>query len=453
MDDWWLEPLRRVFGGRRVVLAGGPAAAWTEHVATLRAAGVSDLFVVASRVGAGAPPDVPCVIVAGPTGSSIMDGIRADNAFLADPPAEVLAALDQFDPGVDALVLGSFLNTTSHLAGRPFASYRRPEWVALEDKVVIDAFWDRAGIDRQPSVVVPLARAASASTSLDRGDGTVWAADAREGFHGGATQTYWVADGASLTEARSRLAEVCDRVRIMPFLDGIPCSIHGIVLPDGVVTLRPVEMVTLRRGHEFVYAGCATFWDPPDEAREQMRAIIRKVGAQLADEVGFQGTFTVDGVVADDGFWPTELNPRFGAGINTIARAAGLPILLVNDLAVGGHDLGRSAADIETELLAIADGGRGGGTWMGGLEHGLEVAERPVALGSNGDWRWADAGSGGPILGTVTAGSGFVRCTYDRATTAVGPATAPLACAFWSFVDREAGTSLGALTPAPDRRR
>ena len=51
----------------------------------------------------------------------------------------------------------------------------------------------------------------------------------------------------------------------MPFLEGIPCSIHGVVFPDGVATFRPVEMVTLRRpgSNRLHYAGAATFWDPP----------------------------------------------------------------------------------------------------------------------------------------------------------------------------------------------
>ena len=53
-----------------------------------------------------------------------------------------------------------------------------------------------------------------------------------------------------------------NRVRVMPFLEGVPCSVHGIVLPDGTAALRPVELVTLRRGTDLVYAGCATFWDP-----------------------------------------------------------------------------------------------------------------------------------------------------------------------------------------------
>ena len=434
MDDWWIPPLRSVFGGRRVVLAGANAAAWTEHLPILREAGVTDMLVVASAWGAGERPDVATVVVEAATGRSTMDQIHADNRFLADPPAEVIAALDEFDPGGDALVLGSFLNTNPDLAGRPFVSYRRAQWVALEDKVMVDAFWDRARIERQPSIVVPLADATQACHSIDRGDGTVWAADARDGFHGGASQTYWVADDASREVAMAGLQPVCESVRIMPFLDGIPCSIHGIVLPDGVAVLRPVEMVTLRRGREFVYAGCATYWDPPAEMRDRMRAIARTAGAQLVAELDFRGTFTVDGVVTADGFWPTELNPRFGAGINAIARASGLPILLVNDLVVGGHDLGRSATVIEGELIERADDHRGGGTWMGGLIHRAEPGTRVVDSS------------------TVTIGPSFIRCIYDPASTPIGPSTAHQACEFWAFTDGEFGTEIGPLIPAPDIR-
>ncbi len=228
------------------------------------------------------------------------------------------------------------------------------------------------------------------------------------------------------------LQDVCDSVRIMPFVDGIPCSIHGIVLPDGVAVLRPVEMVTLRQGHQFVYAGCSTFWDPPDDVREQMRSIARAVGAQLVDEVDFRGTFTVDGIVGSDGFWPTELNPRYGAGINAIARASGLPMLLVNDLVVGGHDLARSAAAIEAELVERADNNRGGGTWMGAL-----AIDEPHARVDHD-------------TATVVVGSSHVRCLWDPDTTPVGPSTAQRACDFWATVDRELRTNIGPLTPAPD---
>jgi hypothetical protein len=400
----------------------------------LRLAGVVDLLVVANAWGAGDRPDASTIVVEMPAGLSTMEQIRAEARFLADPPPDVIDAIDTFDPSGEAVALGTFLNTCATLVGRPFVSYRRPEWVALEDKVVIDDFWDRAGIRRQPSTVVPLDDAADAARSIDRGDGTVWAADARDGFHGGASQTHWVADEPSRTDALERLRPVAERVRIMPFIDGTPCSIHGIVLPDGVAVARPVEMVTLRQGHRFVYAGCATYWDPPSGIRDQMRSVARTVGVRLAEELDFRGTFTVDGVSASDGFWPTELNPRFGAGMNTIARASGLPILLVNDLVVGGHDLGRRAPDVEAELLERADAHRGGGTWMGGLTPTVQPGQR----------RFDGA--------TVTVGDSFVRCIHDPATTPTGPSTAARACEFWQFADAALGTAIGPLTPAPDLR-
>jgi hypothetical protein len=282
--------------------------------------------------------------------------------------------------------------------------------------------------------VVPLADAQRAAAELDRGDGTVWAADAREGFHGGASQTHWVRDDVSRERAVDELRSVCDRVRVMPFVEGIPCSVHGIVLPDGIVVLRPVEMVVLRRGTDFVYSGCATYWDPGDDIRVQMRDIARRAGEQLAVEVGFRGTFTVDGVVGVDGFWPTELNPRFGAGIMTIARASGLPILLVNDLVVAGQSLGRSADTIEQELVERADALRGGGTWRVGLVEEFDADARLVERDDGGRWRWASTGT---IAGRVTAGSGFVRCVYEPDATPVGPPTAPRAAEFWSFIDHE----------------
>lgn len=449
MEPWWNGPLRAQFDGRRVVLAGAVAAAWTEHIELLRSIGVEDLLVIATEGrGAGRQPDVPTVVVEPPPGLPMLESIRFGNRTLADPTPEIRAALAEFDPGREALVVGTFLNTTPALDGRDFLAYRRREWEALEDKVVVDGFWDRAGVDRQPSIVVDRAAARDAAPSLDRGQGTVWAADARDGFNGGGSGTYWVADEESADRADSELAGVCDRVRVMPFLDGIPCSIHGIVLPDGVIALRPVEMVVLRRGTRFVYAGCATFWDPPTSVREQMRHIARIVGAQLASEVDFRGTFTVDGVATVDGFWPTELNPRFGAGIMTIARASNLPILMLNDLIVGGQSLGRPAEEIEVELLAAADDHRGGGTWKGGFELGVEMIDRPARRTPTGAWSWSQDGDRADAL--ITAGQGFRRCRYEPTTTPIGPSTAPLAVAFWEFADRELGTDLGPLTAPPD---
>ena len=128
---------------------------------------------------------------------------------------------------------------------------------------------------------MPVADAAAAwrrSTRRRHGVG----GDARDGYHGGGALTRWVTDDAEAAAVTAELRRALRPVRVMPFLDGIATSIHGIVLPDGVVALRPVELVTLRQGHELCYAGCATFWDPPRRSASEMRDAARRSASSCA---------------------------------------------------------------------------------------------------------------------------------------------------------------------------
>jgi hypothetical protein len=111
----------------------------------------------------------------------------------------------------------------------------------------------------------------------------VWSGDARDGFNGGGNYVRWVVDRRDRATARAFFATRCDRVRVMPFLDGMPCSIHGLVLPDGTAALRPVEIAILRNAADrrFVYGGLGTSWDPPAADRDEMRDAVRRVGAHL----------------------------------------------------------------------------------------------------------------------------------------------------------------------------
>jgi hypothetical protein len=131
----------------------------------------------------------------------------------------------------------------------------------------------------------------------------------------------------------------------------------------------------------------------------------------------------------------------------TIARGTGIPMVLVNDLIVAGHDIGQTAAELESHVLASGDDRRGGGTWMGGLQHELELLDRPAAFDGR-VWSWANRGDA--VAGHVTAGGGFVRCVYDARTTPAGPSTARRAAAFWDFVADEAGIDTAGLTAATD---
>ena len=105
--------------------------------------------------------------------------------------------------------------------------------------MLADQIWAAADVPCAPHLIVPVdEEALAAATDRMAGPlGAVWSGDARDGFNGGAT-TRWVLDEDDRTAAYAFPAPRCDRVRVMPFLDGVPCSIHGFVLPDGTAALR-----------------------------------------------------------------------------------------------------------------------------------------------------------------------------------------------------------------------
>jgi hypothetical protein len=449
--------LRPLFDGRRVILAGGVVAAWTPTVSLVRQLGATDVLVIGTE-GRGAgpipePPDAITVALSAAPAESMLAGIHAGIALLHDPPVEVLAALREFDPRREALAVGNFLTTAAELDGRPFLAYRWPAWVALEDKTTNDALWDRLGVARAPAQIVSAERDAllDAAERVSGATGSVWAGDAREGFNGGAEYVRWVRTEADADDAAQFFAAHCDRVRVMPFLDGVPCSIHGIVFPDHVVALRPVEMVTLRSARGFFYAGCASFYDPLPATRAYMRDIAVTVGAALRADVGFRGAFTVDGVVTRDGFLPTELNPRMGAGIVVLQRGMpDLPVQLLLDALVAGIDLGYDAAELEADLLTTADAHRAGGTWSALPGASAEQqSDTPLAFRHDA-WAWVkdtEVPAGNLTVGPAAVGA-FVRCAFDPTQTPAGPSVGQRAAAFWAFADRELGTSVGPLSAA-----
>jgi hypothetical protein len=181
-----------------------------------------------------------------------------------------------------------------------------------------------------------------------------------------------------------------------------------------------------------------------------MRDVARRVGATLRDDVAFRGAFTVDGVVDDGRFLPTELNPRMGAGLNVVARGLPeLPIQLLMDALVGGVDLGYDPVQFEADLVAAADSHRSGGTWKALSSTVQERIDVPLAF-IHGRWHWApDTVQAVGKLTTGPSGIGaFIRCGFDGAQTPVGRSVGPRAAAFWAFADRELGTSVGPLTAA-----
>lgn len=435
----WVDELRPVFDGRRVIVTHQVLAAATPVVHALRRLGVDDvLVVVTGGPGTGELPDVECVSLdVDVSGLSQHRAIQRSHEAFADLPSTVVERLDGFDPGRSALVVGDFLNELVELAGRAFLAYRRPGWVRLDDKTMVDAFWDRAGVRRAPSSIVPAEPAAvlAAADQLDRGDGVVVAVDSSRGWTGGGAGVRRVRDE---DDARRALLDwPGQRVRVMPFLEGIPCSIHGIVVAGRVVALRPVEMVVLRCADgQFFYCGCSSFWDPPRDGRGQMREVARRAGAQLRDEVGYRGAFTVDGVMTDEGFLPTELNPRNGAGLVMMARSLEeeLPLQLLLDALVGGVEADWRPEDLEAVLVEHFDAHRVGGTWRG-----VPVAIEPDEL---------DLDDGHLSIGPSPLGT-FLRLTLEHP---VGESVGVRAAEFWSWADERWELGLGPLSCAVERK-
>jgi hypothetical protein len=457
------ELFRRIFKGQRIIIVGLPLAGTFDAVTRFRKLGSDRCLVVASGRGTGtfpSPDDAEWMILEHRS-PDVVTELHAVETLMANPPAEVVEAMDRYDPDRRALVLAPVVTLgpiPTRMAGRRVWGARPAASLALEDKTRIDAFWDRIGIERSPFVVAPLSIAAvrGASDRMDRGSGTVWAGDAREGLHGGAHLIRRVRSESDLTEVLSFFSERCDRIRVMPFLEGIPCSIHGLVFPDHIVTIRPVELITLRPRHsaKFLYAGAATYWDPSEADRDYMRSVARRVGEALLLQVG-PGTFTVDGVMTEDGFRPTELNPRFGAGLSVMARGLpDLPLILICQALQGGVALDYRPRELEDVLVEGADTHRSGGGWTTISKVELESHEHTLSRTDDG-YRLVAPGEPADaslLIGPSNIG-GFVRFVPDPTRTTRGPSIAPAVVDAFALADREFGTGLGSLTSAEEVRR
>ena len=391
-----VQLLRDHLAGRRVVVLLDVLVASAAYATRLQELGVKEMLLVGGSRGTGeidAEVEREAVVL-GTAGDDLMGAIRAFEATVSDPPRELREAIDAFDPEGEALVITTMFSSRRQVCGREVFGAREPRWLELEDKTTVDAFWDAAEVPRAPSAIVAsdLDELLRASEPLDRGLGTVWVADNREGWHGGGSGLRWVRTRADAQAAATHLAGIADVVRVMPFLEGRPCSIHGWVLGDDVIVSRPCETVMWREpmASRLWYGGAAaTTWRPDEAAATQMRQIARKVGEHLREVVDYRGVFTVDGVLTEDGFRPSELNPRFGAAIATLGRDSGLPLYLLNCLSIDVPALDWRASELEEAIV----GGQG---WAAAflMLDGLAVEQRSARVLRDGPgWCVEDARS------------------------------------------------------------
>ena len=450
--------LRPLFEGRKFVLAGGLAASGRRKARALAALGAQRPFLLAFGEGTGKlpGPDDAAVHLFDIQPRNLVDQLLQEEATLRDLPRDIRAMVDHWDPDGSARVLCS-PGDVPMVAGRETYASRKPAWMALEDKTTIDALWDAADVRRAPSRVVPAEHRelVAAAADLDQGLGTVWVADARSGIHGGAVGLRWVRPGEDGSAAARALQEIADRVRVMPFLEGIPVSMHGVVFDEAVAVFRPVEMIVLRlRGSDrLLYAGCSNWFDPRHEDRKAMRNMARRVGDTLRERVDYRGAFTVDGVLSRAGFMPTELNPRVGAGLSTlVAGMTDFPLEPLCWAVAEGERLDFRPALLERAMLENAERHRAGG---GSVTTNTTLDAGTFDLVRDGT-EYREARGGEVPVATLAVGhnpiGGFLSFSLDPGRNQPGTSAAPEMCRALRFADRSLGTGFGRLTPAKDVR-
>ncbi len=455
--------LRPVFADRKFLVAGQVAAAESLSglARRLTGLGAAHPFLIAGSEGTGPlpTPDEAELRVLGIPTTDELDHYRMLRRAVEDLPADLRRDIDSWDPSSTArFIFASPLADSVDAAGRRAYAGRPPAWAALEDKVRIDDFWDAVGVRRAPSRIVAADYEAlrSAAKELDRGLGTVWAADAREGTHGGGMGLRWVRHGHDGHESFASLRRMADRIRVMPFLEGIPASIHGIVFRDAVAVFRPVEMVVLRpaAGDRLHYAGCATAFDPLPDDRKAMRDLAYRVGAALRETVGYRGPFGIDGILAEDGYFPTELNARAGGAMGRPLAQGGLPLAPLCLAVTEGERLDYRPDLLEQAVVESTDAYR---TCAGWSATPLRIEEtRTLDVVRDGD-AYRERQPGEDRHGTLQVGpgpvGGFVRFVLDPERTERGGSAAPEVVRAFRFADRVVGTDFGEFDVAIDVRR
>ncbi len=443
--------IAEVHRDRKWILTPDAAGSATPMVEDLREWESGPLMVVAATEGVGELPEVERIHYTRTGGDTVMEAIRAFVDSIEHPSKELLAAVDAFDPDAEAMILRTGFSHQPELFGRAVYGRRPAAWAALEDKMIIDELCDTAGITRAPSEIVPVADAPDAAKRLAGELGTVWAADNTEGWHGGGEYVRWVRGAADVKPAVEWLSAHAETVRVMPFLDGIPCSIHGFNTRDGTAVFLPVELIIFRHAEasELIYARAANFWNPPGTIRDEMRRAARDMGALLAQRVGYLGGFGIDGVATRHGFRPTELNPRISIGHWIQARAAEVPLAGMERLLFAG-DLDIAAAELEEMVTSVAETKRGGGT-LYLLAGEYEAAETGVVFTGSGAVA-VDVDE--PSDATMHIGRGaygsIIIMRLDPERNPIGPSVAPRALEAIALARDLWDIDVPPLEPAPD---
>jgi hypothetical protein len=275
-------------------------------------------------------------------------------------------------------------------------------------------------------------------------------ADNRDGWHGAGEYARWVRDPEDVQPATDWFEQHADTVRVMPFLDGTPCSIHAFVTSDGVAVFNPVELLIYRRTDRpaFFYAGGANFWTPPDAIRSEMRAAAHTIGVLLDRQMGYRGGFGIDGICTADGFRPTELNPRLSLGHRVHTRSANFPLGGVERMLIEG-DIAIDASDLEDTILGSAVKKHGGAMFP--LDEDVPAHRTGYVInGNTASAVDADGPNDGVMMTGPAAFGSMLMIRFEPERTPVGPSLARRALTVLDLARDLWDVQVPDLEPAPE---
>ncbi len=276
--------------------------------------------------------------------------------WLRNPSDDFEAWLDGVDPERQLEFVGNGYVDVPQVFGRPVRGWRRPGWTVAEDKTLVDSVLADCGIRTPPHIVGPVSdnTMLAEAYGLDRGSGVVLAYDTSQGAWGGTQGIKWIPSAMGGLEDSLRVASsITSSVRVAEFVKGTPCSVIGTVLRDRVIVFDPIELVTLRDTVEgrLMCCGSVTNWSTDVTVVEDVREAAHRVGTHLAKFMRFRGMFSLDGLLSDEGFLATEINPRRSGGLGILEA---FPAFRERLFSRAAQDEVRGIFDLEAQVLEAA---------------------------------------------------------------------------------------------------
>lgn len=354
---------------------------------------------------------------------------------------------DAFDPDSTAALLLPDPLDPPHSGARRRIGARQPAWQFFEDKTVVDALWDAAGVPRAQSIVGDgTADLARLGAIVDQGTGVVCSYQPIGAGPSAGGDGIWWWRGGLPPETIPTVEPGTWRVRLMPFLEGVPVRLHGLALTTRIVPFPPMELVTLPRPARgtFLCAGAVPILDDTAEFAEQ----TDRIGASLRERLGYRGGFSVDGILTVNGFIPTDFNARLTSAMEAAPSDRRVLLHAVNLLVREGIEPDISAVERLAEETFTAGTTC---TIFGAATRANEHVPPETSIRWVGDRLVADPlGADGTLVISPSPRGWLLTATLVSDQVPAGGRVGPWAPEVFRLSDEVLGTDFGNLAPPFD---